>query len=199
VVGLDDSVTIASHGGVLGVRRARAGLGCARAPCCLRPGASSQAGRNVRGAEAGTSWACGERAATRPRRAGARLAGEVGRGCYVGAAATGNKAGEEREGNFSPTLTELRRRHSAGEEGERGRGASSPRRSTARRCAREFGDGGAPGGARLRWRRWRGGKRSRGEELGEKLGEVRERGGFGGVMGKKTTQSRLRRCTVGDS
>jgi hypothetical protein len=37
--------------------------------------------------------------------------------------------------------------------GKRGWGASSPRRSTARRCAREFGDGGgAPGGARLRRR-----------------------------------------------
>jgi hypothetical protein len=74
-VGLGDSVTIASHGVVVGVRRARTGLGCARAPYCLRPGASSQAGRNVRGAEAGTSWACGERA-------GARLASEVGRSCY---------------------------------------------------------------------------------------------------------------------
>jgi hypothetical protein len=166
-------------------------------------------------------WACGERALAwaarerptacgqgRARRPGGtsvglrrgragRAASAQGRGSPAkwGAAATGKKVGEEREGDFSPTLTKLRRRHSAGEEGERGRGASSPQRSTARCCAREFGDGGASGGARLRRRRWRGGKRSRGEELGE----VRERGSFGGVVGEKTAQNRLGRCTVGGS
>jgi hypothetical protein len=177
-VGLGGSVTIASHGGVLGVRRARAGLGWWRE-------------QGLGGLPAGR----------RGTHVAAPMRTPVAPGHEQGATvATGKKAGEEREGDFSPTLTELRRRHSAGEEGKRGRGASSPRRSTARRCAREFGDGGgAPGGARLRRRRWRGGKRSRGEELGEKLGEVRERGGFGGVVGEKTAQSRLGRCTMGGS
>jgi hypothetical protein len=112
-VGLGGSVTIASHGGVLGVRRARAGLGWSRE-------------QGLGGLPAGR----------RGTHVAAPMRTPVAPGHEQGATvATGKKAGEEREGDFSPMLTELRRRHSAGEEGKRGRGGGRAHLGEAQRGA----------------------------------------------------------------
>jgi hypothetical protein len=76
-VGLGGSVTIASHGG-----HDRSGTGCWTHGGSLVWAGFSRARSAPATGGMGTSWACSERAATRPRRAGARFVGEAGRSCY---------------------------------------------------------------------------------------------------------------------
>jgi hypothetical protein len=165
-------------------KRGREEGGCARAPCCLRLGASSQAGRSNHGAVAGTRQWPG--ALRRWLRRGA---------AWQGSSATrmaswprfGQRQGEVSARGHGGLLVGEEERRDEGLQGgsvvgERGwgrgerKGASSPLRR------------GNPGrDAALRRRSWRGGERSHGEELGEKHGRF----GFGGVVGEKTAQSRL--------
>jgi hypothetical protein len=124
---------------------ARRGIGLA-ARCGPRQQGNSRA-QGLLAARLGS----GERAATRPRREGARLAGT---------AATGKKVGEKREGSFSPTL---RSSDDGTVQGRRGREegrTSSPRRRARRRpqrgavarlaAQRAHGVDGAPGGGSAR-------------------------------------------------
>jgi hypothetical protein len=124
---------------------ARRGIGLA-ARCGPRQQGNSRA-QGLLAARLGS----GERAATRPRREGARLAGT---------AATGKKVGEKREGSFSPTL---RSSDDGTVQGRRGREegrTSSPRRCARRRpqrgtvarlaAQRAHGVDGAPGGGLAR-------------------------------------------------
>jgi hypothetical protein len=135
----------------------------------------------------------------RLRRAGARHAAQVaGARCRTTgkqprAGPPGREAGQRQS---EVIVGEGERRDEAlqGESvvGKKGWGASSPRRSTARCCAREFGDG-APGGARLR--------RRFGEVGGQDRDEGRRRGRKIWVRARTVCfwrcRGRLKVCRVG--
>jgi hypothetical protein len=146
-------------------------------------------GEGARGLHAGAPACCVLRFATAGKQPRAGPAGrEAGRRCRD------CRCARRRRGT-----AETRRIYMAGEERER-MGASSPRRRARRRpqrgavvrlaAQRAHGVDGALGGGSAR--RGSGGGSAKSQRRGrEKLGEVREQGGFGAVVGERNAQNRF--------